>query len=84
MPGEFIISSILSRCSKIFEAMGGPALTSVTAQFYLANKGKYILKVWELADPKEAKRRQARGSIMALLFTCFSASPDLPWAVCFT
>ena len=45
MPGEFIISSVLSHHSKKFEVMDGPVLTSVTAQFYLAGKGKYILKV---------------------------------------
>ena len=27
----------------------------VTAQFYLASKGKYILKAWEQVDPKEAQ-----------------------------
>ena len=29
----------------------------VTAQFYLENKGKYILEVWGYADPKDTKRR---------------------------
>ena len=29
----------------------------VTAQFYLENKGKYILEAWGHADPKDAKRR---------------------------
>ena len=30
----------------------------VTAQFYLENKGKYILKVWWHANPKDMKRRE--------------------------
>lgn len=30
----------------------------VTAQFYLENKGKYILEAWGHADPKDAKRRK--------------------------
>ena len=30
----------------------------VTAQFYLENKGKYILEVWGHADPKDVKRRE--------------------------
>ena len=29
----------------------------VTAQFYLENKGKYILEAWGHADPKDTKRR---------------------------
>ena len=44
--------------------------TSVTAQFYLASKGKYILEVWWWADPKEE-----RGSIWAPLYICFFSSP---------
>ena len=30
----------------------------VTAQFYLENKGKYILEAWGHANPKDAKRRE--------------------------
>ena len=30
--------------------------SSVTAQVYLASKGKYILKTWGWTDPKEAQR----------------------------
>ena len=40
------------------EAMDG---SGVTAQFYLASKGKYIPEAWGLADPKDSKRREARG-----------------------
>ena len=32
----------------------------VTAQFYLENKGKYILEVWGHADPKDVKRERTR------------------------
>ena len=30
----------------------------VTAQFYLENKRKYILKAWAHADPEDTKRRE--------------------------
>ena len=33
-------------------------LDSVTAQFYLENKGKYILEAWGHANPKGMKRRE--------------------------
>ena len=46
--------------------------TSVIAQFYLESKGKYMLKAWEWADPKE---KQALGSILAPLFICFFLLP---------
>ena len=59
-----------------FEAKDGSVLQfCVTAQFYLANKGKYILKAWRQVDPKDAKRREALGSILAPLFICFFYSP---------
>ena len=35
-----------------------PCYGSWTDQFYLENKGKYILKVWGHADPKDVKRRE--------------------------
>ena len=55
-----------------FEAKDGSVLQfCVTAQFYLANKGKYILKAWRQVDPKDAKRREALGSILAPLFMFF-------------
>ena len=62
----------------------------VTAQFYLENKGKYILKAWKgypilhqgYADSKDAKRRErerackrASPGPLAPLFMFFS-----PWA----
>ena len=67
------------------EATDGPVLQlsimSVTAQFYLPSKGKYIVKVWGWmrgqAHPKEAKRREARGSILAPLFFFFFFT--YPW-----
>ena len=35
-----------------------PCYGSWADQFYLENKGKYILKVWGHADPKDVKRRE--------------------------
>ena len=46
----------------------------VTAQFYLENKGKYILKAWGHADPKDSKIRESPGPF-APLFICFFPSP---------
>ena len=66
----------------------------VTAQFYLENKGKYILKAWKgypilhqgYADSKDAKRRErererAREQALALwlLFLCFSLPGPALW-----
>ena len=52
-----------------FEATDRPVLLlCVTAQFYLASKGKYILKAWGRADPKDSVRREVpliSGSILA-------------------
>ena len=55
-----------------FEAMDRPVLRlrvissyepalqlCITAQFYLESKGKYILKAWGLANPKDMKRRES-------------------------
>ena len=51
---------------------------SVTAQLYLENKGKYILKAWRHANPKDLKRRgkeseraEENPSPLVLLFICF-------------
>ena len=65
MSEECVISSVLSCYSKDLKQQ-----TSVTAQFYLASKGKYIFKVWRWADPKESQ-----GSILGPLFKCFFSSP---------
>ena len=78
--GEFVISLILQK----FEAMDrsalqpcvissdGPVLElHVTAQFYLESKGKYILEVWEWANPKDTKRREVTGPTLAPLFIWF-------------
>ena len=52
---------------------GGPGLQlCVTAQFYLENKGKYILH----DDPKDAKRRERETpGTLAPLFICFFLLP---------
>ena len=43
------------------KALGVSQLSdSFTAEFYLENKGKHILKAWEHADPKDAKRERER------------------------
>ena len=67
----------------------------VTAQFYLENKGKYILEVWEHANPKDVKRKKresvwqrkrARASERAvqrdpgLLAPLFMCFSSSPWA----
>ena len=56
--------------------------TSVTAQLYLKNKGKYILKAWGHANPKDMKRRgrereraKETPSPLAPLFICFFLLP---------
>ena len=40
------------------QLLDSPCYSSRTAQFYLENKGKYILEAWGQADPKGAKRRE--------------------------
>ena len=43
-------------------------------------KGKYIFELWRQADPKDAKRREALGSILVPLFVCFFLLPlGLPY-----
>ena len=93
MSGEFVISSVLSRRGQKFETTDRPVLQHhvisscrsvlqlrVTAQFYLESKGKYILKAWGQTDPKDVKRREAPGSILAPLFT--HLSPPLGPTLC--
>ena len=53
--------------------------TSVTAQFYLQSKGKYILEAWGHSDPKDVKKREALGPILTPLFICFSS----PLGLCY-
>ena len=78
MPGELIISSVLSRHSKKFEVMDGPMLTSVTAQFYLASKGKYILKVWGKQTQKKQREERHLAQFLLLFLHVFSPPLDLP------
>ena len=40
------------------QLLDNPCYSSQTDQFYLENKGKYILEVWGHFDPKDVKRRQ--------------------------
>ena len=53
---------------------------SITAQFYLVSKREYF-EAWGQGDPKDAKRREKGGSILAPLFICFFSFPlCLPYA----
>lgn len=66
LSGECVISSVLSHHNKNLKrwTLKPSAHHSsqtvlqlhVTAQFYLENKGKYILEAWGHADPKDTKR----------------------------
>ena len=51
--------------------------TNVLAQFYLASKGKYILKAWGQANSKGAKRRERLnfGSFFNIFFSSPRACP---------
>ena len=72
--GKCVISSVLSHHNENLKqrtsvaalrettatALGWTSVSApVTAQFYLENKGKYILEAWGHADPK-VKRRERR------------------------
>ena len=63
-----------------FEAMEGPVLQlHVTAQFYLASKGKYILEATEQANPKDVKRRETKSTAqfwLFFLYVFFSPPPE--------
>ena len=68
-----------------FEVTDGLVLQfCVTAQFYLTSRGKYILVARGWADPKDVKRRETPGSILAPLFICFFllalSLPCVNWA----
>ena len=72
LSGECVISLVLSRHNKnlkwrvlkasrqtMFKLLDRSVLQlHVTAQFYLENKGKYILEPWGHANPKDSKRRE--------------------------
>ena len=40
------------------QLLDSPCCSSQTDQFYLENKGKYILEAWGHADPKDVKRER--------------------------
>ena len=68
-----------------FGVTDGPVLQlCFTAQFYLESKGKYILKTWGWANPKDMKGREAPCSTLAPLFMCFFllllSLPYVNWA----
>ena len=68
MSGECVISSVLSCCNKSLKQWTDQCYSSVL----FGKEKKYILEVWGRAGPKEVKRREARGSILAPLFYVFS------------
>ena len=71
--GVCVISSVLSCHTKIWS--GRHIQLHVTAQIYLEITEKYILEAWENASPKDVKRREASGPILAPLFICFFLFP---------
>ena len=91
LSGECGISSVLSRHNKNLKwRMLKPStclssrINRVTAQFYLENKRKYILKAWGHADPRNTKRRekekehvQARGQPPAFWLLFLHIFPPL-------
>ena len=56
----------------------------ITAQFYLENKGKYILEAWWHADPKDRKGRERDprpfGSCFCMFFPLPLGLPYVNWA----
>ena len=73
--GVFVIPPVLFCRSKKFEVKDRPLLhIRVTAQFYLASKGKYILKARGQANPKDSKRREDCDLILAPLLCIFFSS----------
>ena len=76
LSGECVISSVLSCRSKNLKQQTDQCYHLITVQCFLVSKGKYILEAWGQADPKDAKRREARGSILALLVIYFFSSPS--------
>ena len=59
----------------VSQPLEGPVLRlHVTAQFYSESKGKYILEAWGHANPKDTKRRETTGPILAPFFICFFSS----------
>ena len=74
------LSSVLSQ--QKFEAARRTSITalrqaSVTAQFYLQSKGKYILEAWGHANPKDMKRREALAQFWLSRCQLFAT----PWTV---
>ena len=79
--GEFAIPWFCLITTKIWsdrpvlQSLDRPMLQlCVTAQFYLESKGKYILKAWGQADPKDLKRGP-RVQIWLLFLYVFSPLP---------
>ena len=71
--GEFVISSVLSRHSK------RDRWASVTVQFYLACKGKDILKVWGVGQPKREEKRGLNLSWLPPFICFFLLALSLPY-----
>ena len=84
------LGSVLSQ--QKFELMDAPVLQPcvisldrpllqlwVTAQLSLESKGKYILKVWGRADPKDAKRSPPRAQFGSSFYVFFLLPLSLPY-----
>ena len=78
LSGECVISLVPSHCSKDLKwgrGWGKQCYSSVTAQFYLASKGKYILEAWWWVTQKK------RGAQFGLFFL-YGFSPPTEPALC--
>ena len=85
MSGECVFPQFCLITMKI--SNNGPALQlsdgsvlqlHVTAQFYLENKGKYILEVWGHSDPKDTKSRETEPPPFGSSFYIFFFPPPGP------
>ena len=67
----------------VLQLSDGPGLQlCVTIQFYLENKGEYILKAWGHDDPKDVKRRERPrpfGSSFYMFFLLRLGLPFVNW-----
>ena len=88
LSGECVISSVLSCHNKnlkwrtlkpsVHHSSWTVLQLRVIAQFYLENKGKYILEAWGHADPKDAKRRDRERERTSV----HGRDPLAPWLLC--
>ena len=79
MLGECVISLVLSHHSKNLKQQMDKCYSLVTAQFYLASKGKYILKAWGQTDSKEAKWKVEQLNFGSSFYIFFLLPLSLPY-----